>query len=166
MNFEDFQLSPSVIRNLYRDSLYDLKENKSSGKAADDLKNHSIGDNQQRILILIKDNSVQVIADGDLTVLNRILAACKLSLRDVALLNINGLENIGYESVFNQFQAQTVLLLGVAPSDVDLPVNFPLYNIYQFSKIKMIAAPDLPSIEANKEIKKSLWVSLQKLFLN
>lgn len=166
MNFEDFQLSSSIIRNLYRDSLYDLDENNPSGKATDDLKNHSIGDNQQKILILIKDNSVPVIADDDLTVLNRILAACKLSLRDIKLSNISGFESMGYESIFDQFQARTVLLLGVAPSDIDLPVNFPLYNIYQFSKIKMIAAPDLPSIEANKEIKKSLWASLQKLFLN
>ncbi|WP_336517610.1 hypothetical protein [Pollutibacter soli] len=166
MNFEDFQLPASIIRNLYKDSLYDLNENSTQEKSADSLKNHTLGDNQQKILVLIKDKSVPVISDEDLAVLNRILAACKLSLRDISLSNIAEFETTGYEFIFNQFQPQTMLMLGVAPSEIDLPVNFPLYNIYQFSKIKMVAAPDLSTIEANKEIKKSLWTSLQKLFLS
>jgi hypothetical protein len=166
MNFEDFQLPSSIIRDLYKDSLYDLNENNPSEKSIADLKNHTLGDNKQNILVLIKDKSVPVIADDDLAVLNRILAACKLSLRDIALSNIADFESTGYEFIFGLFQPQTILLLGVTPSDINLPVNFPLYNIYQFSKIKLVAAPDLASIEANKEIKKSLWARRQKLFLN
>ena len=84
-----------------------------------------LGNNQQNILIIVKHNDCVHLPDHELQFLTGILAACKLSLADVAIVNLNNYPGITYKELNKQFNSKTVFLFGTRPASFGLPLNFP-----------------------------------------
>jgi hypothetical protein len=96
--------------------------------------------------------------------LSSILVACKLSLADVAIVNVNTLSVANYRSIINQLKSKILLMFDVASDAIDLPFNYPYFQVQQFDQCTYLSAPDLKSIEIDKTLKTQLWNCLKKLF--
>jgi hypothetical protein len=88
-----------------------------------------------------------------------------LGLNEVHLIT-NLDENFGpYKTLVSKYSPNKIILFGLGPSDIELPMNFPPFQIQAFENKKYLCAPTLEEIEENKSTKLTLWQGLQKLFL-
>lgn len=164
MSFENIQLPPFLIQDLYRNFLID---DKMAGDSSHTLKNAElpvIGANKKNILIVLKEQSKAVVDKKDQTFLEGILKACNLNIDDTAVLNIHGLPDIEYTKLLKDFEPGKVLLFGVEPAEIKLPLLFPHNQIQQHISQLYVSFPSLKTIAAEKPLKQALWTTLQKLF--
>lgn len=164
MNFDQFQIPPFLIRELYKDVLTDLNSSGTQMKTRS-LHDYTLGENTKHILILIKDQQSDIIDEKSLSFLSGILKACNLKVNEVAVLNILTSGVNDYKILAETFSPVTVLMFGVDPAFISLPVVFPEFQIQPFSNIRFLAAPSLSVLEGDKTLKARLWTCLQKLFL-
>ena len=127
-------------------------------------KNKSLGDNLKHILVVLNYPGLEQFPDKDLDLLKGILAACKLSLADVAIVNLDHYAPHAYKQLTALFKSRIVLLFNVSPVDFGLPMNFPFYQIQPFAGNSFLYAPSLADLEKDKIEKSRLWVSLKRLF--
>lgn len=123
-----------------------------------------LGNNAKNITILVNHATVPYLSDGELSFLTNILSACKLSLADVAIVNIHSVEEEAIESVFQTLNSHSILLFGIAPLSIGLPINFPQFQLQPFNKRTYIYSPTLKELEADKTLKLKLWNNLKTLF--
>jgi hypothetical protein len=123
-----------------------------------------LGKNAKNIVLLVSNDTVPFLQDDELSFLTNILSACKLSLVDVAIVNIHSVKKDEVETLIEPLAPKHVLLFGIAPLSIDLPINFPQFQLQPFNKRTYLYSPDLKSLEANKDLKLKLWNSLKSLF--
>jgi len=104
------------------------------------------------------------LPDGELKFLTSILSACGLSIADIALVNLTGVDNKTYNALTEHFSSRQVLLFDVTPGQLGMPINFPPFQVQAFKDIKYVHAPALHLVEADIAQKKSLWAALKNLF--
>jgi len=164
MSLDNIQLPPDIIQSLYGKNLYDLK----TGKPAADTKptgNISfLGSNQKKICILVSSQDAIYLPDEELSFLMGILTACKLSMADIALVNI--LKNPGtlYTDIAEQLLAEKVFLFGLNAGNLELPLQFPNYQVQQYNGQVYLSAASLAAMQKDKEEKMKLWNCLKKIF--
>ena len=122
-----------------------------------------LGNNKENILIVVNTDNTVFIADDDLKFLTTVLAACKMSLADVAIINWQNV-NADYKSILVELSSKAVLLFGVTPNEFGLPINFPFYQVQRFDERQFVFAPPLSEIGKDVNSKKELWLSLKRLF--
>ncbi len=165
MSLDNIQLPSIVIQDLYKNSLVDLNNGKAVSSAPQSQNSLPyLGKNQKNICIVVTDENALYLSDELLNFLLGILSACKLSMADVALVNAAKNNALSYEILENQLQAATVLLFGTGPQQLQLPMQFPFYQIQKFNNQAYLAAPDLQNLQQDKAEKTKLWNSLKKLF--
>src|ERR1700730_13742523 len=95
------------------------------------------------------------------------LQACKLTLGDVAIVNIHP-EKYPIANIRKQLPAKKLILLGPSPSQLQLPLNFPQFKLQEYDGCVFLYAPSPVVLnqetKEGKLLKSKLWVSLQKLF--
>lgn len=124
----------------------------------------SLGGNARRVLVVVQKEKEAFLPDGELKFLTNILSACGLSIADIALVNLNAVENKSYGPLTEHFSSRQVLLFDVTPGQLGMPINFPPFQVQTFKEIKYVHAPVLHLIEADVAQKKSLWAALKNLF--
>ncbi len=122
----------------------------------------SLGQNARNILILVNNPGITFLPDEELAFLTQMLQACKLSLGDVALLNL-AQHAQGYQQILQQFNSKTVFLFGVSPGEWELPINFPAFQVQQFDGRKFLHSPGLGQMMNDKLLKTKLWASLKAI---
>ena len=122
------------------------------------------GGNEKSILVLTNSADAPVLPEAEETFLISILAACKLSLADVALVNGNSLADKTYQAVVEHFNSRAVVLFDVPAPAFGLPMHFPHFQVQAFDGRQYLFAPGLAEIQANKTFKADLWQALKKLF--
>ncbi len=120
-----------------------------------------LGKNEQQILIVVNNSKVVHLPDNELAFLTGILGACKLSLADVAIVNLNNHTDAGYKQLTTEFKSKKVFLFGIEPATFDLPMNFPHYQVQAFTGISFLYAPALKELENDKAEKMKLWGCLK-----
>lgn len=162
MSFENLRLPAALVHALYRNSLVDTAPAQPAipGKPGEHIPVKYLGNNARRILILVNEPADLYVSDADLQFLTGILGACKLGMADVALININQVAAI-FPFGLN---ADKVLLFGVEPATINLPVYFPHYQVQSHGPQQFLAGPPLHELAGNKQLKQQLWESLKKLF--
>lgn len=123
-----------------------------------------LGKNLTNIAILVNDDHHPFLPDDELALLTNILTACKLSLADVAVVNIYNLPEATVSEAFAELQSKKVLLFGIAPFAVGLPINFPPYKTQSFNQRQYLHSAALKELNQNKELKQKLWAGLQEFF--
>lgn len=164
MSFENIQLPPFLIQDLYKDLLI---EEKKSQLISDTLKKGEIsylGKNEKNILVLVNEENIPFLPDNDLNFLIVILGACKLSMTDIALVNFKHNSSLNNKVLTAKFNPAKNLLFGVEPSALELPLHFPHYQIQQYNNQAYLSGPSLKEISSDKQLKQQLWDSLKKLF--
>ena len=124
----------------------------------------SLGSNFKNILIIVKSNEAVHLTDNELTFLTGILTACKLTLADVAIVNLNNRSETSYKELTTHFKSKVVLLFDTEPAAFGLPMSFPHYQIQAFANNSFLYSPSLKELENDKVEKSKLWVCLKRLF--
>jgi len=164
MSLDHLQLPAIVLQDLYKKSLIDLGTavaTPATGKAGIAF----LGNNQKQIAIIVNDPATIYLPDEDLNFLMGVLGACKLSMMDVALVNITKKEHLDYKLIAEELHAEKVLLFGVEPSGIQLPLQFPFYQVQQYNGQVYLSSPALSLIAADKAEKTKLWNCLKQIFL-
>lgn len=181
MGLNDLQLSPEIIARLYPSSLitsdssvsdqtrtrrpddtFPVKKTKVEPASEAALK--SLGNNHKNILIVVNYTGLVHLPDEELSFLTNMLAACKLSLDDVAIINQNNYKDTACKDLLARFQSKNVFLFGVDPLAFGLPVSFPHFQVQNVAGCTFLFAPSLEENRTDKLIKSKLWLSLRSIF--
>lgn len=164
MSLDNIELPPIVLQGLFKHSLVFLeKEKEVEGKSA--LKEFStLGNNRNHILIIVADNDTLYLPDEQLNFLLGILAACNLTMDDVAILNIKKNKSVTYKTVTDGLSPEKLFLFGVTPAEIGLPLDFPNYQVQRYNNQTYLTAPLLSKFQDNKAEKTRLWNCLKQIF--
>lgn len=182
------ELSPLAIEELYRNVLVNIQASpgKVPAKAQQPLELKPppiekipepvpaaapgikfLGGNKKRIAFIVNCKTDVFLPDAQLDWLGKMLEACRLNLGDVAVANI-AKQPFTIADIKQELFSHTVVLLGTEPASIQLPLNFPHFNLQAHDGVTFLATP--PPDQLNKQtpearlLKSKLWVSLQKLF--
>lgn len=179
------QLQGFIIAGLYKDSLVlaeeaveESKPAKTRGQVTNKTANVEeapsftakkwfLGDNKKNIVILLKDVAAVHINDEWLGTLTKLLAACKLNLADVAIVNLK--QDITFTLIKEQLQPQYILMFDVSTNDLALPFSIPNYQVQLYGGCTFMTAPAITlsadkTTEIIKTEKRSLWDKLKMIF--
>jgi hypothetical protein len=167
MSLNDIRLTPSITADLFRSSLietgeYDIQQDVS--QPAQDKTWKFLGKNEKQIVIVVHYDDSPHLPDEELSFLTNILAACKLTLGDVAIVNMKNYPGHSYKEFLEYFNCSKVLLFGVDPLSFGLPIGFPHFQIQSFSNCDFLYSPPLYERNTDQLFKSKLWVSLRRIF--
>lgn len=164
MSLDNIQLPAIMIQDLFTKALVDLGSGIGSLPAAPALSISFLGSNQQRVAIIVQYAEAIYLPEEELNFLLGILAACKLSMADVALVNIARNKGLDYNSLTAQLNAEKILLFGVTAATLELPLQFPFYQVQSYNNQLYLGAPPLKQLEDDKAEKTKLWNCLKQVF--
>ncbi len=164
MSLDHIQLPAIVLQDLFTNTLVDLKTVTAPPSSFNEGNLSCLGGNKRRVTIIVAHPEVIYLPDNELNFLLGILTACKLSMADVALLNYSKNPSVTYKHISEQLLAEKILLFGIEPSKLELPLQFPHYQIQQFNNQVYLSSPGLKILSDNKEEKIKLWMCLKQVF--
>src|SRR5450432_3958085 len=163
MTLKNIILAPAVLAKLYKYSLVELKANeKKPVPPGADIT--FLGGNNKHILLLVNNVDAAFLPGDDLTFLSGILSACKLSMQDIAIVNLHKSKASNYNNVPGILKAEIIIVSGVELSILELPFKIPLFQLQQYKMKKYVAVPSLNTIQHDMDAKKKLWEILKVLF--
>ncbi len=165
MPLDNIQLTAFLMQGLFKNSLTEFKSMQSNDKKAQISTFNILGNNLKRVAIIVENFEILHLADDQLNFLMGVLNACKLTMEDVAIINTAKNKNVNYKAIELELKAETIILFGVTPSQIDLPVAFPPYQVQQYNKQTYLAAATLELIQTDKAEKTKLWRCLQQIFI-
>lgn len=126
-----------------------------------------LGDNKKRVTILVDDPANVHIGDASLKFLTNILAACKLTIADVAVINISK-KNANYQEIIAALQSKYLFLFGISATAVNIPFPLPDYVIEEKNNCCFLSAGTLETMNQDtpeaKTEKGKLWGCLKTAF--
>jgi hypothetical protein len=164
MSLDNIQLTATIIQNLYSKSLYDLSTENSELNTIVPEKIGFLGSNQKNIAVLVNAAETIYLPDDELNFLLGILNACKLSMADIALINVSKNEQLTYTDISEQLKAEKLLLFGLGTEVLKLPLQFPHYQVQHFNSQVYLSSVSLSDLQKNKDEKMKLWNCLKSIF--
>ena len=164
MSLDNINLPPLVLQQLFTHTLIEAKNNPTVDSKSTEKPFLTLGNNQKKVLILVESEETLYLPDNQLNFLLGILAACNLTMEDVVILNIKKNPSVNYQRITDELKSEKVFLFGLLPDQIELPVNFPTYQIQKFNNQVYLAAPALSNFHDNKAEKTRLWICLQQIF--
>lgn len=178
MALNTIELPPILIAELYGSALTDpsspqavgkelkepVYENSAPEPETGEIKWKILGNNTRNILVLVREPEHVFLSDTDLAFLTGILSACRLSMEEVALVNLNNHPELAVTTLIRDLKSRIVLSFDLEPASLGLPVNFPHYQLQPFSGTTYLYSPSLKMLEKDKVEKSKLWVCLKRLF--
>lgn len=127
-----------------------------------------LGNNNKQVTVVVNCPSDVFIPESDLQFLTKMLGACKLNMADVAIVN-HATAAVAIEKVKLQLQPKFVLLFGVEPATIQLPISFPSFKEQPYAGTTYLFTPALSELnletEDAKVLKRKLWDCLKRIFL-
>jgi hypothetical protein len=163
MSLNNIQLTAETGRILFSKSLVSSDDFIPLKNEKESIKITSLGENQKHILFLTNDVQHKFLPDNEMELLTNLVSACKLSMADIAFVNFHS-DPLNYHQFDEYFEPKKILLFGISTSDLELPFTIPFFQIQNFNSQQYLTAPALKDFLENKNLKKELWKSLQKLF--
>ncbi|WP_113654299.1 hypothetical protein [Pedobacter namyangjuensis] len=134
---------------------------KTNAPIAEPRKFAYIGKYLKGVLILVNDKANKVsTAEGNL-LLRNLVDAIQFKNDDFAVLNYTNYSDAKLDELKAFFKFDILLSFGVSPQQ--LGVDYPLNQLSLTADAKMVFTSNLHDLSADKETKKILWTSLQKL---
>jgi hypothetical protein len=164
MSLDNFQLPLLIIPELYKDSLVLLDDSQQKADSVQQTEVPFLGKFQQKILILIDVENQRFLSEPNLQFLTGILNACKLTLSDIAVVNINHLSIKSFQHISSFLNPEKIIIFGIALPILEMPLEFPQYQLQKYAGRQFLAAPQLSELELQVEEKKKLWNALKLMF--
>jgi hypothetical protein len=126
-----------------------------------------LGNNRRKVTLLVHSPGSAFLPDNQLAFLTKILEACRMTIADVAIVN-QATTAVTITALRQQLSPAIVLLFGMEPPSIRLPINFPVFKIQPYDQCTYLSAPTLdqlvlPTAES-RELKSKLWGCLKTLF--
>lgn len=126
-----------------------------------------LGNNRRNVTILVNAPGSPFLPDNQLNFLTKILEACRMNIGDVAIVN-HATSPIVINALREQLQPSSILLFGLEPTAIRLPISFPTFKLQPYDQCTYLSAPGLELMVATSEesklLKSKLWVCLKTLF--
>lgn len=175
MGLNDIKLSSPLTVALYKNVLVETGMNEVTEKHVSSIPEpapvaeqtgtlKSLGNNQKNILVAVNYTGITHLPDEELSFLTTILAACKLDMGDIAIVNISNTPDYNYKKYTGHFKSKIVLLFGIDPAGFGLPVDFPAFQVQAVAGCTFLYAPVLGECRQNNLLKSKLWVCLRRIF--
>jgi hypothetical protein len=175
MGINEIKLTPELIAVWYPETLVTTVDQAPVGETPDSrdgqysktLVKNFLGKNLRSIIVLVDSPEAEFMPEAQKIFLQKILAACKYSLDDVAIINIYS-HLVTFENLKQQFHPDTIFFWGSLPAIPGLPGHLQDMTVvtWENTKLLYIAQADLMSRD-NPEaqgMKRLLWNALQKIF--
>lgn len=164
MSLDNIQLSKKERQLIFTKNLVEIRQERGPNPVSKANETKSLGGNQQQVLFLVKDSQNKFLPDDEMNLLSNLILACKLSMADIALVNIYD-SSFNYMDLNKHFQPKKILIFGIHTSELELPFAIPFFQLQKFHEQLYMTSPPLKDYLNNKNLKKDLWTCLQKLFL-
>jgi DNA polymerase III psi subunit len=152
------EILPSfLIESLYRNSLIMEQSSPQDNPPS----NTNI---EKRNILVIVNSMDKTLNEKQTLFLQSILKACKIEASKVNIITTGSPQFGDYKQLKSILGGEKCLLFGLEPSDIQLPMNFPSFQIQSYQNQQYIWAPSLEELENDKIQKIKLWNSLQKIF--
>lgn len=126
-----------------------------------------LGNHQKQVSIIVNFAGETYLPENHLQFLTKILGACRLNLGDVAIIN-NNTQAIEINALKEQLHPKFILLMGVEPTTIDLPLSFPQFKEQEYAGTRYLITPPLNELNqetaSGKQLKGLLWGCLKKMF--
>ena len=178
-------LPNSVLVNLYKESLVlgvtpanvdkkiqaslPVAEKNETVKAEDDLTApiKFLGEHQKKILVLVQDLDAVHLNERAFDLLTSILNACKLTIADIALINLAN-KNFSLHQILTQVPSDFVLVFDVPPMQLKIKLPTKLYTPILLGETQLLFSNNLSQMQgidqASKIEKTKLWTALKIIF--
>jgi hypothetical protein len=181
MSLDNIQLPEVVVAGLYKKTLVQIKSAQHTvdvpiNKVIDSttvvvqekatnagVSMKYLGKNQKGIVIVVQEASVIYLTDAQMDFLIKVIAACQLSLDDCAVVNLAH-QPADYLTLETQLNASVVLMLGVSPQQVNLPLAFPAYQVQAYRNARYVHSEPVNVLMASIEEKRKFWGTLKMVF--
>jgi len=163
MAFNELKLPPDTLAILYADKLVitpDSRAERPAEKPANALT--FLGENKKHITVLIEDKNNMYLSEADLSFLGQILSACKLTLADIAIVNLNT-KSTHIDELVGELTPQHLICFGL-PSEVKMLPDVADFVPATLNGVNVVTAPKLAVIASDKSQKLALWNALKQLF--
>jgi hypothetical protein len=184
MNLEKTILPPSLLVSLYKDSLVltekeikpeKITENKLPGKEQETITESNemaspikyLGDHLKKILVVVNDPASVYLNESDFILLTSILNACRLTISDIALINI-GNQKASLHEMLTKLPSLLVIAFDIDAKALKIKLPSTLYKVTPLGETNLLFSAALStmqggSVDAKKE-KGKLWTVLKQIF--
>jgi DNA polymerase III psi subunit len=122
-------------------------------------------DEKQLLEVLVFHHHAQrELPPTQFALLEAILTACKLNAAQVMIYSKNDIHNVSLQTIIEKHHPQKIILFGVDPAAMGLPIHFPVFQIQAYQQVQYLHAPSLNELEIDKQMKIQLWQKLKQLF--
>ncbi len=167
MSLNKIQLPAIVASGLYKNTLVTMDDGDKKKEPLIDQPYKFLGRNKKNISLVTYSDDAVFLSEMHLAFIIKLLDACKINVEDVAIVN-KAREEINITALKKQLIPKKLILFGVEPTSLRLPIHFPLFKQQEFDGCIYLYVPPLEdlTIETNesKLLKSKLWVCLQNLF--
>nr|WP_294905934.1 hypothetical protein [uncultured Lacibacter sp.] len=118
------------------------------------------GKNKKRFMWLVEEHHFPYLNDADFQFLGDVLAACKMNMEDIALVNVAN-NRSSFDELVAQLQPQFVIA-----SDVQveaLPIQLADYRVQQQQGYTLCCTESIEHIRTDKSKKSKLWLALKQM---
>ena len=126
-----------------------------------------LGNNRKQVAIVVHSPGTPFLPDNQLQFLTKILEACRMNIGDIAIVNAASAPVV-ITALRQQLSPTVVLLFGLEPVAIKLPINFPVFRLQPYDACTYLSAPALSLLVQNSEesklLKSKLWICLKTLF--
>jgi hypothetical protein len=164
MSIDNIPLPAFLIQSIFGNNLVDVSTDIAANDSKTDPGISFLGGNEKKIAFLFNDDKNKFLADMQVKFLYDLLAACKLTMADVALVNFFHNNTVTYRELTAWLQPKKVLMFGISANDLDLPFTIPFFQMQNFQEQVYMISPSIEEVQVNIELKKRLWACLQKIF--
>lgn len=164
MSLDNIQLQGFLCSSMYKNSLVDLSLNRKIKTEDIGTFVDFLGGNNQKILFVTKDSHHKFLGDDHMKFLNDFLNACNLTLADIGFVNISGQNGLSYHDLMQQLSPKKIFVFGLTTKELEFPFEIPFFQVQNFNQQVYVFCPSLEKIQLDKELKKQLWTSAQKIF--
>jgi hypothetical protein len=159
MSLNNIILPEILVRELYKDNLPAPEPTTSTIRF--------LGNNRRKMTILVQSPDSAFLPDDQLGFLTKILEACQMNIGDVAIVN-HATTPAGIAELRRQLQPSVMLLFGIDPISIHLPIQFPQFKVQAYDQCTYLCAPPLAGLvgssNESRVLKSKLWVCLKQLF--
>lgn len=120
------------------------------------------GDNHKSILIMVNEPEAETLTKYDLMALNKLLAARKLEIKDVALLNIQKNTHLEFSLLKDFFGFNKLLLFGINPKELGI-IGMVANQIFILEGIPILGTWHLKQMQLDEKKKLTFWTEFKKL---
>ncbi|MDP4620507.1 MAG: hypothetical protein NWS87_08300 [Sediminibacterium sp.] len=126
-----------------------------------------LGEHLKQVTIIVKDELAVYLNENDLTLLSSILSACKLTLADVALINV-AQQKLSLHEILNVLPSKLVMIFDVSSITLKIKLPTTLYKSIQLGDTYLLFSNSLSLMQGGDQSAKlekgKLWAILKSLF--